>query len=93
MAFFNKLTNVINSNFNDPMKYLKILNMNHKFVLFFFVIVLINYINTGIVFSIDNQYEEKTYYLKNDNYQNIPRSYFEFLENKFRKKMVFSLES
>ena len=64
------------------MKYLKILNINHKFVLFFFVIVFINYINTGIIFPVDNQNEEKTYYLKNDNYQNIPRSYFEFLENK-----------
>ena len=60
MAFFNKLIIVIYSYFNDPMKYLKILNINHKFVWFFFVIVFINYINTGIVFPIDNQNEEKT---------------------------------
>ena len=75
------------------MKSLKILNINHKFVLFFFIIVLFNYINTGIIFSIDNQYEEKTYYLKNDNYQNIPRSYFEFLENKDHNLTINQLKN
>ena len=75
------------------MKYLKILNINHKFILFFFVIVLINYINTGIIFSKDNQNEDKTYYLKNDNYQNIPRSYFEFLENKNHNLTIEQLKN
>ena len=93
MVFVNKLINVIYSYFNDPMKYLKVLNINHKFVLLFFVIVLINYINTGIIFSKDNQNEDKTYYLKNDNYQNIPRSYFEFLENKDHNLTIKKLKN
>ena len=69
MEFTNKLKNVIYSYLNDSMKYLKILNINHKFFLLFFVLVLINYINTGIIFSKDSLNEDNTYYLKNDNYQ------------------------
>ena len=75
------------------MKYLKILDINHKFILLFFVLVLINYINTGVIFSKDKLNEDKTYYLNNNNYQNIPRSYFEFLENKDHNLTIKQLKN
>ena len=37
--------------------------------------------------------EDKTYYFKNNNYQNIPRSYFEFLENKDHKLTIGQLKN